>query len=137
MQNTEKHSMRAVSVLLYAPFVKARAMFDIATLISGSMSILLGYFDLITVTAERPASHNYDVANGARTWRASQLTSKNSARALTQTEMSELALYMLFKVRSEVRSINCSASRAGSKPLGGICIVNKRISYPIVLKYFS
>ena len=75
------------------------------------MSILLRYFDLITVTAERPASHKYDVANDARTWRALQLTSGNSARAFTQNEMSKLELCMLFKVRSEVRSINCSASR--------------------------
>ena len=46
------------------------AMFDIATRLSHSMSILLRYFDLITATAEKPASHKYDVANGTRTRRA-------------------------------------------------------------------
>ena len=86
-------------------------MFDIATRISRSMSISLQYLDLIPATAEKPYSHKYDVANGTRTRRAIQLTSGNSARALTQNEMRKLGLYMLFKVRSEVRSINCSASR--------------------------
>ena len=86
-------------------------MFDIATRISRSMSILLPYFDLITANAEKAAPHMYDVANGTRTGRAILPTSGNLARALTQNEMSELGLYMLFKVRSEVRSINCSASR--------------------------
>ena len=86
-------------------------MFDIATRISRSMSILLRYFDLITATAEKPYSHNYDVANDTRARRALQPTSGNSARALTQNEMSELGLYMFFKVRSEVRLINCSTSR--------------------------
>ena len=90
---------------------KRGAMFDIATRISRSMSILLWYFDLITATAEKPASHKYDVANGTRIRRALQPTSGNSARALTQNEKSELGLYMLFKVRSEVRWINCSAEK--------------------------
>ena len=88
---------------------KRGAMFDIATPISRSMSIVLRYFDLITVTAEKPASHKYDVANGTRILRALQHTSGNSARALTQNKMSELRLYILFKVRSEERSINCLA----------------------------
>ena len=87
------------------------AMFDIATYMSRSMSILLRYFDLITATAEKPASHKYDVANGTRTRRALQPTSGNSDRALTQNEMSQLRLYKLFKVRSKERSIYCSASR--------------------------
>ena len=69
------------------------AVFDVVTRISRSMSILLRYFDLITATAEKPASHKYDVANGTRTGRALQPTSGNSARALTQNEMSELGLY--------------------------------------------
>ena len=85
---------------------KRGAMFHIATRISRSMTILLWYFNLITATAEKPASHKYDVANGTRTWRALPPTSGNSARALTQNEMSELGLYMLFKVRTEVRLIN-------------------------------
>jgi len=42
-------------------------MFDIATHMSRSMSILLQYFDLITAAAEKTASHNYDVANSPRT----------------------------------------------------------------------
>ena len=67
-------------------------MLDIATRISRSMSILLRYFDLITATAEKPASHKYDVANGTRTRRALQLTSGNSSRTLTQNAMSELGL---------------------------------------------
>ena len=67
-------------------------MLDIATRISRSMSILLRYFDLITATAEKPASHKYDVANGTRTRRAFQLTSGNSSRTLTQNAMSELGL---------------------------------------------
>ena len=47
------------------------AMFDIATHMSRSMSILLRYFDLITAAAEKPASHKCDViANGTRTRRA-------------------------------------------------------------------
>ena len=91
--------------------LKRGAVFDYATRISRSMSILLRYFDLITATAEKPASHKYDVANGTKTRKALQPTSGNSARALTQNEMSELGLYMLFKVKSEVRSINCSAWR--------------------------
>ena len=60
------------------------AMFDIATHMSRSMSILLRYFDLITATAEKPTSHKCDVANGTRTRRALQPTSGNSDRALTQ-----------------------------------------------------
>ena len=63
---------------------KRGAMFDIATRISRLMSILLRYFNLITATAEKPASHKYGVANGTRTWRALQLTSGNSAQDLTQ-----------------------------------------------------
>ena len=86
-------------------------MFNIATRISGLMSVLLPCFDLITDTAEKPASHKYDVANGTRIRIALQPTSGNSDQALTQSEMSELELYMLFKERSEVISINCSASR--------------------------
>ena len=46
---------------------KRGAMFDIATHISRSMTILLWYFNLITATAEKPASHRYDVANGTKT----------------------------------------------------------------------
>ena len=87
------------------------AMFDIATRMSRSMSILLQYFDLITATAEKLASHKYDVAKGTRTQRTLQPTSGNSDRALTQNEMSELGLHMLFKIRSEERSINFSACR--------------------------
>ena len=85
-------------------------MFDIATRMSCSISILLRYFNLITATTEKPASHKYDVANGTRIWRALQPTSRNSDQALTQNEMSELGLYMLFKMRLEERSINCLAS---------------------------
>ena len=81
---------------------KRGAMFDIATRISRSMTILLWCFNLITATAEKPASHKYDVANGTRTQRALQPASGNSARVLTKNEMSELGLYMLFKVRAEV-----------------------------------
>ena len=89
------------------------AMFNIATRMSRSMSILLRYFDLITATAEKPALHKYDVAKGTRTTGALQPTSGNSDRALTQKEISKLRLYeyKLFKMRSEKRSINCSASR--------------------------
>ena len=86
-------------------------MFGIATRTSRLMSILLRYFDLITATAEKPALHKYDVANGTRTQRALQPTNGNVALALTQNEMSKLGLYMFFKVRLEVRSINCSAPR--------------------------
>ena len=75
------------------------------------MSILLRYFDLIAATAEKPTLHKYDVANDTRTRRALRPTTGNSDRALTQNEIGELGLYKLFKVRSEVRSINCSASR--------------------------
>ena len=70
-----------MSLLLHGHFIKARAMFDIATRILRSMTILLWYFNLITATAEKPASHKYDVAKGARTRRALQPTSGNSARA--------------------------------------------------------
>ena len=87
------------------------AMFDIATRMSRLMSILLRYFDLIIATAEKPASHKYDVAKGTRTRRALQPTSGNSDRALTQNKMSKLRLYKLFRVRSEEISINCSVSR--------------------------
>ena len=66
---------------------KRGAMFDIATHISRSMTILLWYFNLITATAEKPASHKYDVANGTKTRKALEPTSGNSARALTQNEM--------------------------------------------------
>ena len=86
-------------------------MFDITTHISRSMSILLRYFDLITATAEKPTSRKYDVANGTKIRRALQPASGNSDQAFTQNKISELGLYKLFKVRSEVRSINCSASR--------------------------
>ena len=90
---------------------KRGAMFDIATGISRSMSISLRYFDLITATAKKPASHKYDIANGIRIRKVLQPTSGNSARALTENEMSESGSYMLFKVRSEVRSINCLVYR--------------------------
>ena len=85
-------------------------MFDIATCMSRSISILLQYFNLITTTAEKPASHKYDVANGTRTQRALQPMSGNSDQALTQNEMIKLGFYMLFKIRSKERSINCSVS---------------------------
>ena len=75
---------------------KRGAMFDIATHIWRSMSILLWYFDLITATTEKPALHKYDVANGTRTRRALQLTSGNSARASTQNENNELELYCIW-----------------------------------------
>ena len=75
------------------------------------MTILLRYFNLITAIAEKPASRKYDVANGTRTRRALQPTSENSAQALNPNEMSELGPYMFFKVRTEVRLINFSASR--------------------------
>ena len=71
---------------------KRDAIFDTETRVSRSMSILLRYFDLITATAEKPASHKYDVAYSTKTRRALQPTSRNSARALTQNEMSELGL---------------------------------------------
>jgi len=58
------------------------AMFDIATRMSRSVSILLRYFDLIIGTAEKPASRKYDVANSTRTRRALQPTSGNSDGAL-------------------------------------------------------
>ena len=66
---------------------------------------------MITATAEKPALHKFDVANVRKTRRALQPTSGNLNRDLTLNEMSELGKYMLFKVRSEERSINCSASR--------------------------
>ena len=56
------------------------AMFDIATRMSRSMSVLLRYFDLITATAEKPALHKFDVANGTRTQRALQSTSGSEVR---------------------------------------------------------
>ena len=65
---------------------------------------------MITASAEKPALHKHDVAKGTRIRRPLQPTSENSDRALNQNEMSELGLYKLFKVRSEERSINCSAS---------------------------
>ena len=70
---------------------------------------LLRYLN--SAAEEKSALHKYDVAKGTRTRRALQPTSGNSDRALTQNEMSRLRLYKLFKVRSEERSINCSASR--------------------------
>ena len=51
------------------------AMFDIATHMSCSMSILLRYFDLTTATAEKQASQKCDVANATRTRRALKPTS--------------------------------------------------------------
>ena len=93
--------MRCELVALYTFYQSAVAMLDIATRISRSMSILLRYFDLITATAEKPASHKYDVANGTRTRRALQLTSGNSSRTLTQNAMSELGLVNAFQ--SEIR----------------------------------
>ena len=67
-------------------------MFDIATRISRSMSILLRYLDLITASDEKPASHKYDVANGIRIRRALQLTRGNSNRAVIQKEVIKSAL---------------------------------------------
>ena len=58
-------------------------MFDITTRISRSMSILLRCFDLITATAEKPASRKYDVANGTKIRIALQPPSGNSDRAFT------------------------------------------------------
>ena len=51
-------------------------------------------------------------------------TSGNSDRALTQNEMSELGLYMLFKVGSKEISINCSASR-DVNPWGAFALSTK------------
>ena len=75
---------------------KRGAMFDIATCFSHSMTILLRYFDLITVIVEKPALHKYDDVKGTKTWKALQPTSGISARALTQNEMSELGLDICF-----------------------------------------
>ena len=100
-----------MSLLLSRILSNRGRMFDVATRISRSMSVLLRYFDLTTATAEKPTSHKYDIANGTRTQRALRPRSGNSDRALTQNEISELGFYKLFKVRSEVRSINCSASK--------------------------
>ena len=102
-------------------FSNRSSMFDIATCILRSTSIVLRYLDLITATAEKPASHKYDVANGIRMRSALRLTSGNSRRALTQNAMSELGLYMLFKVRSDYRWINCSASR-DVNPWGAVAL---------------
>ena len=67
-------------------------MFDIATRILHSMSMLLQYLDLITATNEKPASHKYDVANGIRILRALQLTSGNLNQAVIQKEVIESGL---------------------------------------------
>ena len=88
-----------------------------------------------------PASHKYDVVNGTRTRRVLQPSSGNSDRALTQNEMNELGLYMLFKVRSEERSINCSASR-DVNPWGAFALSTKgfliQLFFSMSLeKYFS
>ena len=50
-------------MLLYAHFIKPRCNVDIATRMSRSMSMLLRYFDLITTTADKPASHKYVYTN--------------------------------------------------------------------------
>ena len=71
------------------------AMLDVATHMSRSISILLRFFDLITATAEKPASHKYDVAKGTRTRRALQPTSGNSDRALTLTRYHEKLTFLL------------------------------------------
>ena len=53
MQNTEKYFMRAmIPCCCMHALSKLGAMFDIATPILRSMSILLRFFDLITATAE-------------------------------------------------------------------------------------
>ena len=85
---------------------KRGAMFDIATRISRPMAILLCYFNLITATSEKPFSHKYDVANGTKHGELYSLQVE-----IQQNEMSELGLYMLFRVRTEIRLINFSASR--------------------------
>ena len=51
-------------------------------------------------------------------------TSGNSDLASTQNEMSELGLYMLFKVGSKERSINCSASK-DVNPWGAFALSTK------------
>ena len=68
------------------------SMFDIATCISRSMSILLRYLDLITATDEKPASHKYDAANSIRIRRVFQLTNGNSNRAVIQKKVIESGL---------------------------------------------
>ena len=100
-----------MSLLFYAHFIKAWCNVWYCNTHFASMSTLLQHFDLITATTEKPSLHKYHVANSTRTWRALQPTSGNSARTLAQNEMSDLGLYIVFKVRSEVKSINCSASR--------------------------
>ena len=95
-------------------------MFDIATRMSHSMSILLRYFDLITATAEKPALHKFDIANGTRTRRALQPTSGNEVR----------------------RKIDKLFSFQRCKPLRGVCIINKRFVIQLCFsmsseKYFS
>ena len=122
--------MRCEVVVPYTFYQSAIQCWILQHASRGSMSNLLRYFGLITATAEKSASQKHDVANDTRTRKALQLTSGNSSRALIQNAMSELRLCMLFKVRSEDRSINCSASR---QFLRGDCIINKRISNPIVL----
>ena len=77
------------------------SIFDIATRISRSMSILLRYLDLIAATDEKPASQKHDVANGIRIRRALQLTSENSNRAVIQKEVIESAT--INASQSEVR----------------------------------
>ena len=57
-QNTKKHLMWAVSLLLYAHFIKPRCNVWYCN--------TQRYFDLITAAAEKPALHKYDLAKGVK-----------------------------------------------------------------------
>ena len=57
-------------------------MFDIATRMSRSISILLRYFDLIIATQQNRLHTSITLQKSTRTWKASQPTSGNSDRAL-------------------------------------------------------
>ena len=88
---TQNYLMRTTCCSMHM-LLNRGSMFDIATRISRSTSILLQYLVLITATDEKPASHKYDVANGIRIRRALQLISGKSNRAVIQKEVIESAL---------------------------------------------
>ena len=84
-------------------------MFDIATHMSRSMSIFIA---ILEYCCRRKTGFTHICrCKRQKSTECLQPTSGNSDRALNQNEMSKLRLYKLFKVRSEERSIHCSASR--------------------------
>jgi len=106
-----KCSMRAVSLLLYAHFIKPRCNVWYCNTTVAFNVYLIAVLRLDYCYRRKTGFTQVWCCKRHKNTESLRTTSGNSDRTLTQNEMSEFGLYLLFKVRSEERSIKCSASR--------------------------